>query len=98
MVAQLEMTNNARKALAYQHWFGQKGMPVAYCKDELLEIHVCSTKVFLIGDEYYTHETYIGPGETVAIEANVKSVKAIGIKFYFVEESYRPIYVWHEFK
>ena len=95
-VAQLEIRNNTQKILSYEHWFGQKGMPVAYCKSLSSDIDVCSTEVFLIGDEYFTHETYIQPGEAVLFEANNVDSVAIGVKFYIQEESYKPKYVWYQ--
>ncbi|WP_018414466.1 hypothetical protein [Teredinibacter turnerae] len=95
-VAVIRMTNISRRTLSYEHWFGQKGAPVAYCRNSTLDIRVCSTEVFLLEGEFFTHETYIKPGVFVDFEANVSSCKRVGVKFYSLEDGYSEYYHWFQ--
>lgn len=90
----ISLVNNTKKIQFYEHWFGQKGSPVAYCQDAEHEIYICSTRVFLIGDEYYTHETVIEPNETVVFTASIREAVKIGIKLYQFEEDDIEKYIW----
>ncbi|WP_162931499.1 hypothetical protein [Teredinibacter turnerae] len=95
-VAVIRMSNTSRRTLPYEHWFGQKGAPVAYCEDSTLDIRVCSTEVFLLEDEFFTHETYLKPGAFIDFEANVSSCKGVGVKFYYLENGYSEYYHWFQ--
>ena len=88
------LINYSKHKLMYEHWFGQEGMPVAYCDDGISKVYVCSVEVFLLEDHYYTHETVIEPKEKIELLANVKGVKRIGVKFYHYGDQLEEIYVW----
>lgn len=93
-VLNLTFANRTPQAVFYEHWFGQTGSPVAYCENEKAEIYVCSKKVFLLEDEFYTHETVIQPNETVEFEANVTGARKVGVKLYQLDGSVQEKYLW----
>ena len=97
-VAVLGMKNVSSHVLSYEHWFGQEGMPVAYCENDVGEIQVCSTHVFLLEDEYFTHETYIQPGDEIRFEANVATYERVGVKFYMQNNGFEEFFLWYQFK
>lgn len=90
----VSLVNNTKNKQFYEHWFGQEGSPVAYCQDVEHEIYICSTKVFLIHDEFYTHETVIEPNETVVFTASIRGAVKIGIKSYQFSEDDMEKYIW----
>lgn len=93
-VLNVTLVNGTSKTVFYEHWFGQAGNPVAYCENEKAEIYVCSTKVFLLGDEFYTHETVIQSNETAEFEANVTGARKVGVKLYLFDQNVQEKYLW----
>ena len=90
----IDLVNGTGSKKYYEHWFGQKGNPVAYCENEKSEIYVCSKEVFLLENEFYTHETVILPGETETFMVNITGARKVGVKVYQVGESNTENYIW----
>lgn len=67
---------------------------MAYCDRGAGEIVVCATEVFLIGDEYWTHETMLAGKEKVKFKAFIKGAEKVGVKFYEPHNGWAEYYVW----
>jgi hypothetical protein len=93
-VGTFALKNNSKYMLRYEHWFGQSKSPVAYCAYKAKEISVCSKNVFLLENEFYTHDTVLAPGEKFTFVANVQGANSVGLKFWSKESGKSELYFW----
>lgn len=66
---------------------------MAYCKNSV-EVWVCSTEVYLIEHECYTHETVLESKRKTKFVANLYRAEKIGIKNYIQDVGLIERYLW----
>ena len=92
-VSVFNLKNLSSSSIFYEHWFGQDGKPVAYCKNSV-DLWVCSTEVYLIEDDYYTHETVLESKGKARFVANINRAEQIGIKYYIQNVGLTEKFLW----
>lgn len=97
IVGAFKLINTSKRHFTYEHWIGQAGSPVAYCEDETGNVFICSNKVVMLEDKFFTHDAVLSPRETVPFTANISSAKRIGVQFYFDNgHAFEVILIWYE--
>jgi hypothetical protein len=94
-VAKLYLKNNSNAPLMYEHWFGLRGNPVAYCVNASEEKTVCSKNIVALENgEYYMHEAVLKPMQSLTFVANVLGSSKVGIKYWAKQSNLQENYIW----
>jgi len=92
--ATYELRNLSPEPIAYAHWFGEDAEPVPYCLSRDGSTQPCGFKAVLnFDDSFWTHESYLQPGQRVRFVAQPGDAAAVGVLLWI---NGKERYVWSE--